>query len=109
MHLVFALQRLCNNQATTMRLLSNVLCQIDGITFEHLRQTVETARGRTLPARTLYYWLGKLAIERDTEGFYSQEDIEVLIALVKWLELPHTKIATFITRLQKWRNSHAHQ
>jgi hypothetical protein len=92
-----------------MQSLISALCEVDGMTFEHLRQNLETERGKTLPPRTLYYWLGKLGIERDSEGFFSQEDAEVLTALVRWLELPHTTIATFITRLQKWRNTNAHQ
>ncbi len=109
LQLATAVQGLCNDPVNTMQVPGNFLCEVDGITFEHLRQSVEAVRGRTLPSRTLYYWLNKLAIERDAEGFYSSEDIEVLTALVQWLALPHTTIATFIIRLQKWRNSHAHQ
>ena len=92
-----------------MQSLISVLCEVDGLTFECLRQKLETERGKALPARTLYYWLDKLGIERDPEGFFHQEDAEILTALVRWLSLPHTTIATFIARLQKWRSTNAPQ
>jgi DNA-binding transcriptional MerR regulator len=82
------------------------LCEIDGLTLEDLRQQVEAVRGRSLPPRTLYFWLEKLCIERDAEGYYSKEDADILKALAHWLKRPGAKIKPFKQRLQHYRSQH---
>jgi len=80
------------------------LSQIDGLTLEDLRQRAEQVRGRSLPRRTLYFWLDKLCVERDSDGYFTEEDAEILQALAMWLKRPNAKIETFKQRLQIYRS-----
>ncbi len=74
---------------------------LHGITFEQLRVQAEKVRMRRLPPRTLQHWLSKLGIERDINGQYSDEDAEIIKALVRWLRHPRHTIEQFANQLKE--------
>lgn len=74
---------------------------ISGLTFEQLRTQAEKVRMRRLPPRTLQHWLQKLGIERDINGQFSDEDAEIVKALVRWLRHPAHTIDEFVNQLKE--------
>jgi hypothetical protein len=74
---------------------------ISGLTFEQLRAEVEKTRMRRLPPRTLQHWLSKLGIERDIHGQFSEEDAEIIKALIRWLRHPAHTIDQFANQLKE--------
>ncbi|HEY9625793.1 MAG TPA: hypothetical protein V6C84_00690 [Coleofasciculaceae cyanobacterium] len=81
---------------------------IQGFTFEQVRSEVERVRRKRLPPRTLQHWLSHLPISRDDNGCYSQEDIEILKALCRWLRKPGNRIQDFSQLIQQEYQSYAH-
>jgi len=58
---------------------------IQELSFESLRQELERERG-AMPSRTLYSWISKMGIIRNSEGFYTSEDLELLKRLYRFLK-----------------------
>lgn len=56
-----------------------------GYTFEDLRGELARVRGK-MPSTTLYGWLRRLKLVPGLDGLYSQEDLETLKALNRFLK-----------------------
>ena len=56
-----------------------------GYTFEELRQELDRVRDGGMPKSTLYNWLAKLKIAPGISGFYSDDDLEILKDLNRFL------------------------
>jgi len=66
--------------------------------FEDLRYELSLDMAQPLPKRTLWYWLEKLHIYKDSNGFYHYSDLEILRA---WVQ-NRSKFKTF-KRFNNWR------
>lgn len=80
---------------------------IQGFTFDQVRSEVERVRRRRLPPRTLQHWLSYLPISRDDNGCYSDEDVEILKDLCRWLRKPGNKIENFANLIKQEYSSYA--
>lgn len=58
----------------------------DGYTFDDLQAELARVRERGMPRTTLYGWIRRLKITPDIDGLYTQEDLEVLKALNRFLK-----------------------
>lgn len=74
---------------------------LDGLSFDRLREEAEKTRMRRLPPRTLQHWLMCLGIERDINGQFSEEDLEIIRMLIKWLRRPGNTIEGFKQKLRE--------
>lgn len=75
----------CNAQQCPQYRAMHTVETVTGYTFEDLRQELARIRGR-MPARTLYFWLSRLAIVPNSEGLYEAEDLELLKRLHRFLK-----------------------
>lgn len=57
-----------------------------GYTFEELRGELARVRDSGMPRATLYGWLRRLKLVPGLDGLYSQEDLETLKALNRFLK-----------------------
>ena len=97
------MQHPCNPLAEYLAARESEL-SVSGFSFQDLQSQLSLIRGRRIPDRTLYFWLSRVGIERDEDGYYSDEDLEILKALAQWLKRPNAKIDRFIIRLHHFRS-----
>lgn len=74
-------------------------------TAKNLQDKLQKVRGRPVPIDTLKYWRHQLGISPDSSKLYTQEDLEVLRALVRWLEAGG-KIPQFVNLLKQRMTKH---
>ncbi len=55
-------------------------------TFEDLQRELARIRDRGMPRSTLYYWLEKLRILPGLDGYYTEDDLDVLKDLNRFLK-----------------------
>jgi DNA-binding transcriptional MerR regulator len=75
-------------------------------TAKNLQEKLAKVRGRSVPPDTLKRWRHQLGIEPEPGRLYSQEDLEILRALVRWLQAGGN-IPQFVNLL-KQRMKHNH-
>jgi hypothetical protein len=63
----------------------NTIQVASGYQFEELRAELARIRVDGMPPTTLYNWLRRLKIIPGRDGLYSQEDLEMLKDLVRFL------------------------
>ncbi|UBF30769.1 helix-turn-helix domain-containing protein (plasmid) [Kovacikia minuta CCNUW1] len=73
-------------------------------TARELRLTLARYRQRNVPDRTLRWWRNQLGIEPTSEGFYTEQDLAILIQLVRWLGRGGT-VKQFFVKLQEKVNA----
>lgn len=77
----------------------------DGLyTARELRLILSRYRQRSVPERTLRWWRNQIGIRPTSEGFYTQEDLAILIQLVRWLGRGGT-VNQFFLKLQESQNA----
>jgi hypothetical protein len=71
-------------------------------TARELRLTLARYRQRSVPPRTLRWWRSQLGITPDEQGFYTEEDLAILIQLVRWLSRGGTVNQFFLKLKEKY-------
>jgi DNA-binding transcriptional MerR regulator len=74
-------------------------------TAKNLQEKLQKVRGRNVPIDTLKYWRHQLGIEPDSHRLYTQSDLEILRALVRWLQAGG-KIPQFVNLLKQRMQKH---
>jgi DNA-binding transcriptional MerR regulator len=72
-------------------------------TSKNLQEKLTKVRGRSVPLDTLKYWRHQIGITPDSSKLYSQDDLEALRALVRWLQAGG-KIPQFVNLLKQRMN-----
>ncbi len=71
-------------------------------TSRELRLTLARYRQRNVPERTLRWWRNQLGIGPTSDGFYTEEDLSILIQLIRCLRRGGTVNQFFLKLKEKY-------
>ena len=65
-----------------------------------MRRLLEPYRGKKIPASTMRYWRAVLDMRPNENGMYSQDDLQILLGAIAWLdsERPLREYANLISQ-----------
>lgn len=72
-------------------------------TSAELRSVLARYRGKNVPARTLRWWRNQIGIVPNEDGLYDEDDLKILIQLVRWIAKGGT-VSQFIVKLKQKLN-----